>query len=300
MPTFTTNYNLAKPLVDDPVDEDLWGGYLNDDMDTIDTNLKTVSDSALPFLTAEQSIASAATVDLGATTSGNVYITGTTTITSFGTAAAGVYRKVRFADILTLTWNATSMILPSGANITTAANDELEAFSLGSGNWILRYYTKASGLPVVSQTVKVLGEAHTVVASVATGTTLIPTDNSIPQNTEGNEYMTLAYTPSSAASTLKIDVVIYLSDTGSSSITAALFRDSTANALGSGHMNVTTNDVDNIVFTVYTPATSTATTTFKVRGGSDAPGTTTFNGVNGAGLFGGTLSSSITITELAA
>lgn len=40
MPTQTTNYDLFKPLVADAVDEDLWGGYLNDNMDSIDTLLK--------------------------------------------------------------------------------------------------------------------------------------------------------------------------------------------------------------------------------------------------------------------
>jgi len=40
MPTQTTNYNLLKPLVNDPTDEDLWGGELNDDLDDIDTLLR--------------------------------------------------------------------------------------------------------------------------------------------------------------------------------------------------------------------------------------------------------------------
>ena len=40
MPTLTTNYSLQKPLVNDPTDEDLWGGELNDDLDDIDTLLR--------------------------------------------------------------------------------------------------------------------------------------------------------------------------------------------------------------------------------------------------------------------
>lgn len=39
MPTYTPNYNLAKPLVNNATDQDLWGGYLNGDMDIIDTAL---------------------------------------------------------------------------------------------------------------------------------------------------------------------------------------------------------------------------------------------------------------------
>jgi hypothetical protein len=45
MSTLTPNYSLIKPGVNDPTDQDLWGGYLNTDMDIIDTTMKTISDS---------------------------------------------------------------------------------------------------------------------------------------------------------------------------------------------------------------------------------------------------------------
>jgi hypothetical protein len=88
-------------------------------------------------------LASATTTDLG-TVGANVRITGTTTITGFGTAASGITRKLRFAAALTLTYNATSLILPGAANITTAAGDTAEAISLGSGNWVLVDFTRAA------------------------------------------------------------------------------------------------------------------------------------------------------------
>lgn len=43
MPTYTTNYNIPKPLVNDPQDEDLWGDYLNDGMDIIDSTLNAIA-----------------------------------------------------------------------------------------------------------------------------------------------------------------------------------------------------------------------------------------------------------------
>lgn len=43
MPTNTANYNLIKPNVNDPADQDLWGGYMNENMDTIDTQLNANS-----------------------------------------------------------------------------------------------------------------------------------------------------------------------------------------------------------------------------------------------------------------
>ncbi len=45
MPNTTSNYALYKPLVNDATDEDLWGGYLNDSMDLIDTQMKVNADA---------------------------------------------------------------------------------------------------------------------------------------------------------------------------------------------------------------------------------------------------------------
>lgn len=65
---------------------------------------------------AEVDVASASTTTLGGRDSDKIRITGTTTITSFGTNYSGPV-FVRFAGALTLTHNATSLILPGGANI---------------------------------------------------------------------------------------------------------------------------------------------------------------------------------------
>ncbi|MBT9177369.1 MAG: hypothetical protein DDT20_01702 [Firmicutes bacterium] len=95
-------------------------------------------------------VASAATTDIGAAASNNVDISGTATITSFGTAAEGINRRGRFTGILTLTQHATALILPGGANITTAVNDRYEARSLGIGNWIVTRYQRADGTALVA------------------------------------------------------------------------------------------------------------------------------------------------------
>lgn len=94
---------------------------------------------------AETTVASATTTDLGAVTSNKVSISGTTTITGFGTVAAGVQKWGRFTGALTLTYNATSLILPGAANITTVAGDSFMAVSLGSGNWVVENYSPISG-----------------------------------------------------------------------------------------------------------------------------------------------------------
>jgi hypothetical protein len=110
--------------------------------------------SAAPWV----DLASATTTDLGAQTSTNLRITGTTTITGFGTVASGTVRNLRFADALTLTHNGTSLILPGGANVTTAAGDTATAVSLGSGNWVVTAFQRAAGLPLAQMTTaRVLG-----------------------------------------------------------------------------------------------------------------------------------------------
>ena len=89
-------------------------------------------------------IASATTTDIGAATGNYVHVTGTTTITGLGTVQAGTRRIVKFTGALTLTHNATSLILPGGANITTVNGDVATFVSLGSGNWICVQYTCAT------------------------------------------------------------------------------------------------------------------------------------------------------------
>ena len=70
-------------------------------------------------------VTSAATTDIWAVSDGDtVHVTGTVTITSFGTAPqAGCWKKVVFDDALTLTHGANLFINNAAGNITTAAND---------------------------------------------------------------------------------------------------------------------------------------------------------------------------------
>jgi hypothetical protein len=93
-------------------------------------------------------IASAGTTDLGAVAGSYHDITGTTTITAFGTVSAGISKELQFDGAVQLTHNSTSLILPGGANITTAAGDHLRAMSLGSGNWVVTNFSRASGATV--------------------------------------------------------------------------------------------------------------------------------------------------------
>lgn len=96
-------------------------------------------------------LASAATVNIGAATGEYLNITGTTTITAFDTVQAGTERTVRFTGALTLTHNATTLILPTAANITTTAGDVAIFRSEGSGNWRCVSYMRADGSSLTSR-----------------------------------------------------------------------------------------------------------------------------------------------------
>ncbi len=89
-------------------------------------------------------LASAATVAIGAAQSNTINISGTATITAFDTIAAGARRTLRFSGALTLTYDATKLILPRAGNITTVAGDAADFVSLGSGNWACIGYVRAT------------------------------------------------------------------------------------------------------------------------------------------------------------
>jgi len=87
-------------------------------------------------------------------TDGNYFdVTGTTTVTSINTTGgAGTLIKLHFDAILILTHHATDLILPGGANITTAAGDEAEFVEYASGDYRCTSYTKADGRALIAPT----------------------------------------------------------------------------------------------------------------------------------------------------
>jgi hypothetical protein len=133
------------------------------------------------------------------------------------------------------------------------------------------------------------------------GTTVIPTDDTIPQNTEGTEFMTLAITPTSATSKLLIEVSALLGTSIVNSwVVGALFQDTTADALAAVvDWEEVNNAFNEVTLRHYMTAGTTSTTTFKFRAGIHAAGTVYFNGNNTGRYLGGVAASSITITEIA-
>ena len=150
---------------------------------------------------------------------------------------------------------------------------------------------------------RVLQHVHAAVSAVATGTTVMVDDDTIPQITEGNEAITLAITPTSASSRLLITANVFHSAALTAcNIITALFQDSTANALAAVAQEKP-NDANAPFITTLThemAAGTTSATTFKIRAGANSGGTWTLNGWGGARRMGGVASTTLNIMELSA
>jgi len=108
---------------------------ISDNIDIVDNQFKKGAD-----------VASTSSITVPAY--GRFDITGTTTITAFSAVNAGIMKIVQFDGALTLTYHATSFILPGDANIATAAGDTACFMSLASGNWLCLWYQRGTAVPL--------------------------------------------------------------------------------------------------------------------------------------------------------
>lgn len=195
-----------------------------------------------PLTAQAASIASATTTDLGSDISQAITVSGTTTITSFGsTAPTGALKFVYFSGALLLTHNGTSLILPGAANITTAAGDCLIARHEGSGNWRVLTFLRAAGRPLNSGVSDTLTKGFAA-SSFSAGTkssgtyTPDPADGNFQYITNGGAF-TLA-PPSSDCS-----IVVQVTNNGSAgAVTTSGFTYTSGDSL------TTTNGDDFLLF----------------------------------------------------
>lgn len=186
---------------------------------------------------------------------------------------------------------------------TNATAEHQSIAGLGSSGQVLKS-NGADALPSFQAFSGAGTLIQTVIAmtgEMATGTGVIPNDDSIPQNNEGDEYISVAITPTDINNTLIINAKIEGTTTETSSYwPLALFQDSVADALASGRAaRVGAGQQWGVGTVIYSmPAGTTSETTFKVRAGQLAAGTFTLNGTGGARKHGGTIMSGIWVQEV--
>ncbi len=144
---------------------------------------------------------------------------------------------------------------------------------------------------------KLLQVQRATVGKLST-TTVIPDDDTIPQNTEGIEAMTIAFTPLSGTSTLYFEVCSVLRVGSPARGTAALFVDTTADAIACRRVWTTLQPkISRFSYSVVSGSTSART--YKVRIGADL-GTLTNHAISADDAGGSAVLSSLKITEVEA
>lgn len=167
MATNTTNYNLIKPGVNDPTDQDLWGGYLNSDLDDIDTLLKTGIDNITRNVTSTDTVLiSDRNKMLLCDATGGAF---TETLLSAATAGNGFTVIIKKVD-------ATANVVTVGGTLDGSAtyslsgqNEAITVVSNGTTWFISSFKTTPTSVQSASETVQGIVELATN-AEVNTGT----------------------------------------------------------------------------------------------------------------------------------
>jgi hypothetical protein len=208
-------------------------------------------------------------------------------------------------DIKNGTIDITSKITGSipSANIGTipVSKGGTGLTSLGSAGQALKVNGGASALEFGTAGT-VLQRVKSLVTTKASSTAAIAQDDTIPQNSEGTEFTTLAITPKASDSTLYIDFLVMGSLTnGSTNLTICLFKDSGANALQVANNTCNTNtEMFPLILQFAETSGTTSAVTYKIRFGLAGGGTVYLNSDQTADRYSTAQSAVFTITEVSA
>lgn len=90
-------------------------------------------------------IAAAATIDLENAASNTVHLTGTASISSFGSGTSGTRRLLRNLGTITLVHSA-NLQMPGQKNLALGSNDCVEAVCFGGSTWVVVSYNPSNGI----------------------------------------------------------------------------------------------------------------------------------------------------------
>jgi hypothetical protein len=210
-------------------------------------------------------------------TGGIVLGTGTASGLTAGEATAALGLKT-----------ATTTVSVSGATAPTAGQ-VLTATSSTAATW----QTPSGGGGKVAQVVIATSTTPT------TTTSTIPVDNTIPQITEGAEFLTATITPTNASSTLIVEYEAWGSMSSGGVLSSALFRDSTTDAIQATLITVPSADQAMLIrIRAVVTAGSTSASTFRYRFGPNANTATMLRTNSTSAVFGAADAAVMTITEI--
>lgn len=222
------------------------------------------------------------------TLSGNFTVSGTSTINgTFSGTFSGTSSGTNTGDQTNITGNA--------ATVTTNANLTGDVTSVGNATTYAGILPKAKGGSGFANN-KALVDFQFVALS-GSGTSSIPNDNTIPQNTEGSQVGTLSITPKNSANLLVHRLAGSIGCQAAASVTISVFQDSTANAIFSTGAVFTASQDKNFSVSYVMTAGTTSSTTFNVRAGTTA-GTWTIGNTGAGTTLGGTRTAHFTVEEI--
>jgi hypothetical protein len=168
----------------------------------------------------------------------------------------------------------------------------------GSGSWTTLTSAGATAGMAVNF-------SYTQNATETSTTTVLPYDDTVPQNTEGTEVITVTHTPKSATNILRIDASVQVASSANLRIVGALFQDAVASALMaratfSGAGSTSQFEMQDLNFSYFVVAASTSARTYKLRVGPGSAGTAYINRESGGGVFGNLSLTTLAVTEFKA
>lgn len=130
-------------------------------------------------------------------------------------------------------------------------------------------------------------------------TTVIPSDDTIPQIGEGTQILTLAITPLFADSKIRLWFQGTFSINAVSSGIAALFRSPVTNAIKATNQTVSAaNQINNLALQFSDSPATTSAVTYTIRTGPGSASTMRYNGTPSARFFGGAQAATLVAQEI--
>lgn len=214
-------------------------------------------------------------------------------------------------DILTKRFASASLPTDDSERVAIATDEasaaKLEYFDGASWQKLQPYDATLSAvsgsgrLPAANMpTGSVVQSASAGTTTYTSMTTTIPADDTIPQNTEGTQILSVSITPTSASNTIRVRVTlpcVVASVTTSAGL--AVFRGG-ASAIRSALLSLPSTQIFSGAFEFDDAPATTSATTYTVRLGPLAAATLYLNGNAASRLFGGSMNTLITVEEIRA
>jgi hypothetical protein len=152
--------------------------------------------------------------------------------------------------------------------------------------------------PGIPRTGELIQRVATITDSLMTGTTAIPQDNTVPQQAEGDRYLSATITATNAANLMLVELQLMSSIAAGSRNTMAVFRYGEANAFSVSRQPAGSAILGPCALAAYSTITTTSAVGFQVRAGDSAGATFTLNGESSAALIGGVLDTHLYLSEI--